>query len=128
VRARIYFRESWRAGSNRHAASGREVWNCDQSFLLDCAIPAMVFVGVFMMPFIRLKARSVPEYLRLAFYEKTRALNPFPSLHDNFFFGHFDVRDGAADSNLHLFDAPLARLGVSSAGISRFDFGSRWSF
>src|ERR1700743_3309386 len=40
------------------------------------AIPAMIFVGVFMMPFYYgSKARSVPEYLRLRFDEKTRALN-----------------------------------------------------
>lgn len=40
------------------------------------AIPAMVFLGVFMMPFYYgSKARSVPEYLKLRFDEKTRALN-----------------------------------------------------
>src|SRR5271157_586642 len=40
------------------------------------AIPAMIFVGVFMMPFYYgSKARSVPEFLRLRFDEKTRAYN-----------------------------------------------------
>ncbi len=40
------------------------------------AIFAMVFLGVFMMPFYYgSKARSVPEYLRMRFDEKTRALN-----------------------------------------------------
>lgn len=40
------------------------------------AIPAMVFLGVFMMPFYYgSKARSVPEYLKLRFDEKTRGLN-----------------------------------------------------
>ena len=40
------------------------------------AIPAMVFVAVFMMPFYYgSKARSVPEYLKMRFDEKTRALN-----------------------------------------------------
>jgi SSS family solute:Na+ symporter len=40
------------------------------------AVGAMVFVGVFMMPFYYgSKARSVPEYLKLRFDEKTRALN-----------------------------------------------------
>ena len=40
------------------------------------AIFAMVFLGVFMMPFYYgSKARSVPEYLFLRFDEKTRALN-----------------------------------------------------
>jgi SSS family solute:Na+ symporter len=42
------------------------------------AIPAMIFVGIFMMPFYYgSKARSVPEYLRMRFDEKTRALNAF---------------------------------------------------
>ena len=40
------------------------------------AIFAMVFLGVFMMPFYYgSKARSVPEYLSLRFDEKTRGLN-----------------------------------------------------
>jgi len=40
------------------------------------AIFAMVFLGVFMMPFYYgSRARSVPEYLSLRFDEKTRALN-----------------------------------------------------
>jgi len=40
------------------------------------AIPAMLFVGLFMMPFYYgSKARSVPEFLRMRFDEKTRAVN-----------------------------------------------------
>jgi len=40
------------------------------------AIPAMIFVGIFMMPFYYgSRARSVPEYLKLRFDEKTRGLN-----------------------------------------------------
>jgi solute:Na+ symporter, SSS family len=40
------------------------------------AIFAMVFCGVFMMPFYYgSRARSVPEYLKLRFDEKTRSLN-----------------------------------------------------
>src|SRR6478752_1132780 len=40
------------------------------------AIFAMVFLGVFMMPFYYgSRARSVPEYLKLRFDEKTRGLN-----------------------------------------------------
>ncbi len=40
------------------------------------AIPAMLFVGVFMMPFYYgSKARSVPEYLKLRYDEKTRGFN-----------------------------------------------------
>lgn len=40
------------------------------------AIPAMVFVGIFMMPYYYgSRARSVPEYLKLRFDEKTRGFN-----------------------------------------------------
>src|SRR6187431_3756192 len=40
------------------------------------AIFAMVFLGVFMMPFYYgSRARSVPEYLKLRFDEKTRGFN-----------------------------------------------------
>jgi SSS family solute:Na+ symporter len=42
------------------------------------AIPAMLFLALFMMRFYYgSKARSVPEYLKLRFNEKTRALNAF---------------------------------------------------
>src|SRR6201996_7351206 len=38
----------------------------------------MIFVGIFVMPFYDgSRARSVPEYLRLRFDEKTRAVNAF---------------------------------------------------
>ncbi len=40
------------------------------------AIPAMIFLGVFMMPFYYgSKVRSVPEYLKLRYNEATRGLN-----------------------------------------------------
>jgi len=40
------------------------------------AIPAMVFLGIFMMPFYYgSKVRTVPEYLKLRFNEATRGLN-----------------------------------------------------
>jgi SSS family solute:Na+ symporter len=40
------------------------------------AIPAMLFLAVFMMPFYYgSKARSVPEYLKMRFDERVRALN-----------------------------------------------------
>lgn len=42
------------------------------------AIPAMIFLGIFMMPFYYgSRARSVPEYLKLRFDEKTRGFNAF---------------------------------------------------
>ncbi len=40
------------------------------------AIPAMLFLGLFMMPiYYRSRARSVPEFLKLRYNEPTRALN-----------------------------------------------------
>ena len=58
------------------AASGAKYGLLTFHFYWLGAIPAMLFVGVFMMPFYYgSRARSVPEYLRLRFDEKTRALN-----------------------------------------------------
>ena len=58
------------------AASGAKYGMATSHFYWVGAIPAMVFVGVFMMPFYYgSKARSVPEYLKLRFDEKTRTLN-----------------------------------------------------
>ena len=58
------------------AASGAKYGFLTSHFYWIGAIPAMVFVGVFMMPFYYgSRARSVPEYLRLRFDEKTRTLN-----------------------------------------------------
>ena len=57
-------------------ASGAKYGIVTSQFYWIGAIPAMVFVGLFMMPFYYgSKARSVPEYLQLRFDEKTRALN-----------------------------------------------------
>src|SRR4051795_9989004 len=58
------------------AASGAKYGIMTSHFYWVGAIPAMLFVGVFMMPFYYgSKARSVPEYLKLRFDEKTRAFN-----------------------------------------------------
>src|ERR1700689_592874 len=58
------------------AASGAKYGIMTSHFYWIGAIPAMVFLGLFMMPFYYgSKARSVPEYLRMRFDEKTRALN-----------------------------------------------------
>ena len=57
-------------------ASGAKYGIATSQFYWIGAIPAMIFVGVFMMPFYYgSKARSVPEFLRLRFDEKTRAWN-----------------------------------------------------
>src|SRR5579859_5216745 len=58
------------------AASGAKYGMLTFHFYWVGAIPAMIFIGVFMMPFYYgSRARSVPEYLKLRFDEKTRALN-----------------------------------------------------
>jgi len=58
------------------AASGAKYGILTSHFYWVGAIPAMVFVGVFMMPFYYgSRARSVPEYLKLRFDEKTRGFN-----------------------------------------------------
>ena len=57
-------------------ASGAKYGIATAHFYWVGAIPAMVFVAIFMMPFYYgSRARSVPEYLRLRFDEKTRAFN-----------------------------------------------------
>ena len=58
------------------AASGAKYGIATSHFYWVGAIPAMVFVGLFMMPFYYgSRARSVPEYLKLRFDEKTRGFN-----------------------------------------------------
>src|SRR6201984_3373928 len=57
-------------------ASGAKYGIMTSHFYWVGAVPAMLFVGVFMMPFYYgSRARSVPEYLKLRFDEKTRGLN-----------------------------------------------------
>ena len=57
-------------------ASGAKYGLMTSHFYWVGAIPAMVFLAIFMMPFYYgSKARSVPEYLKLRFDEKTRGLN-----------------------------------------------------
>ncbi|PTY06380.1 Na+/galactose cotransporter [Opitutaceae bacterium EW11] len=58
------------------AASGAKYGIATAHFYWVGAIPAMIFLAVFMMPFYYgSKARSVPEYLKLRFDERVRALN-----------------------------------------------------
>ncbi len=60
------------------AASGAKYGIMTAHFYWLGAIPAMLFMGIFMMPFYYgSKARSVPEYLKMRFDEKTRAFNAF---------------------------------------------------
>ena len=60
------------------AASGAKYGMMTVHFYFIGAIPAMIFLAIFMMPFYYgSKARSVPEYLKLRFDEKTRGFNAF---------------------------------------------------
>jgi len=58
------------------AASGAKYGIATAHFYWVGAIPAMVFLAVFMMPFYYgSKARSVPEYLKMRFDERVRCVN-----------------------------------------------------
>src|SRR6184192_4822091 len=93
-------------------ASGAKYGIATSQFYWIGAIPAMVFVGIFMMPFYYgSKARSVPEYLRLRFDEKTRAVNAFS-------FAIMTVLSSGISmyamarliQTLHILDAPFRRM------------------
>lgn len=96
------------------AASGAKYGLATAHFYWLGAIPAMAFVGIFMMPFYYgSRARSVPEYLRLRFDEKTRALNALS-------FAAMTIMSSGISmyamalliENLHIFDAPVQALGL----------------
>jgi len=58
------------------AANGAKYGLMTVHFYFIGAIPGMILLGIFMMPFYYgSKARSVPEYLKLRFDEKTRGFN-----------------------------------------------------
>ena len=100
------------------AASGAKYGIATSHFYWIGAIPAMVFVGVFMMPFYYgSRARSVPEYLRLRFDEKTRGLNAITfAIMTVFSSGISMYAMAKLIQTLHIFDAPSQRLGLGSSG------------
>jgi solute:Na+ symporter, SSS family len=58
------------------AANGAKYGIATVHFYWIGAVPAMVFLGIVMMPFYyNSKVRSVPEYLRLRFNDPTHVLN-----------------------------------------------------
>jgi SSS family solute:Na+ symporter len=58
------------------AANGAEYGWMTTHFYWIGAVPAMLFLGLYMMPFYYVsRARSVPEYLKYRFNEATRGLN-----------------------------------------------------
>src|ERR1700760_1662850 len=96
------------------AASGAKYGIATAHFYWVGAIPAMLFLGLFMMQFYYgSKARSAPEYLRLRFDEKTRAFNAVS-------FAVMTVLSSGVSMYalakligvLHIMDAPLAAMGL----------------
>ena len=100
-------------------ASGAKYGIATSHFYWIGAIPAMVFVGVFMMPFYYgSRARSVPEYLRLRFDEKTRAFNAISFAVMTIFSSGISMYAMAKlIQTLHVLDAPFARLGLAASWI-----------
>src|SRR5579871_3354232 len=100
-------------------ASGAKYGIATSHFYWIGAIPAMVFVGVFMMPFYYgSRARSVPEYLRLRFDEKTRAFNAVSFATMTVFSSGISMYAMAKlIQTLHLFDAPFQRMGLPASWV-----------
>jgi SSS family solute:Na+ symporter len=103
-------------------ASGAKYGISTSHFYWIGAIPAMVFVGVFMMPFYYgSRARSVPEYLRLRFDEKTRGLNAISFAVMTVFSSGISMYAMAKlILILHIFDAPFRMLGLPHSWIFHF--------
>src|ERR1700746_1216943 len=103
-------------------ASGAKYGIATSHFYWIGAIPAMVFVGIFMMPFYYgSKARSVPEFLRLRFDEKTRGLNAILfAIMTVFSSGISMYAIAKLIQTLHVFDGVFQRLGISSSWIFVF--------
>ena len=108
-------------------ASGAKYGIVTSQFYWIGAIPAMVFIGLFMMPFYYgSKARSVPEYLRLRLRRKDAGVEcRLIRHHDGFLLRHFDVCHGQTDSGAAYFRRACSCIWVClSAGFftSRFFF------
>ena len=100
-------------------ASGAKYGLSTSHFYWIGAIPAMVFVGVFMMPFYYgSRARSVPEYLRLRFDEKTRGLNAISFAAMTIFSSGISMYAMAKlIQTLHILDGPFHYFGLPQSWI-----------
>ena len=96
------------------AASGAKYGIATSHFYWIGAIPAMVFVGLFMMPFYYgSRARSVPEYLRLRFDEKTRGFNAISFAVMTVFSSGISMYAMAKLIQImHMFDGMMTRFGL----------------
>src|SRR2546427_6935035 len=101
------------------AASGAKYGMATSHFYWVGAIPAMVFLGVFMMPFYYgSQARSVPEYLKMRFDEKTRGLNAISFATMTIFSSGISMYAMAKlIQTLHILDTPFQHLGIPHAWI-----------
>jgi solute:Na+ symporter, SSS family len=104
------------------AASGAKYGIATSHFYWIGAIPAMVFVGIFMMPFYYgSRARSVPEYLSLRFDEKTRGLNAISFATMTVFSSGISMYAMAKLIQiLHIFDVPFKAMGLPMSAIFHF--------
>ncbi len=104
------------------AASGAKYGISISHFYWIGAIPAMVFVGIFMMPFYYgSRARSVPEYLRLRFDEKTRGFNAISFAVMTVFSSGISMYAMARLIQiLHIFDGVFAALSIPQEYIFHF--------
>jgi solute:Na+ symporter, SSS family len=100
-------------------ASGAKYGPATSHFYWIGAIPAMVFVGIFMMPFYYgSRARSVPEYLRLRFDEKTRGLNAISFATMTIFSSGISMYAMAKLIQiLHILDGPFRNFGLPQSWI-----------
>src|SRR3954464_11832017 len=103
-------------------ASGAKYGIATSHFYWIGAIPAMVFVGIFMMPFYYgSRARSVPEYLKLRFDEKTRGLNAISFAFMTVFSSGVSMYAmGKLLQLLHIFDKPFAAMNIPQEYIFHF--------
>ena len=103
-------------------ASGAKYGIVTSQFYWIGAIPAMVFIGLFMMPFYYgSKARSVPEYLKLRYDEKTRAWNAGSfAIMTVFSSGISMYAMAKLIQVLHIFDGLFLHLGLPLSWIFHF--------
>src|SRR6202022_2781599 len=101
------------------AASGAKYGIATSHFYWLGAIPAMVFLGVFMMPvYYGSKAHSVPDFLLLRFDKKTRSLNAMT-------FAVMTIMSSGISmyamalliQTLHIFDTPFLILGLPNTWV-----------
>jgi len=100
-------------------ASGAKYGISTSHFYWIGAIPAMVFVGIFMMPFYYgSRARSVPEYLKLRYDEKTRGFNAITfAIMTVFSSGISMMVMAKIIQRWHIFDGVFAQLNIARANI-----------